>query len=684
MPGLSCKGFWEKNRKNIFFFRLCATSRAPARGGLAAALSGAGPISYDATMSVVTVHTVAKQYGTQVVLSEATFELHAGETVGLVGANGSGKTTLFRLITGELEPDLGTITCSRGLKIGYLPQEPRISPKKTLHEEVGSVFADLLELEEKVHAAADQMAGEQDPQRLAELMATYDRLNDRFVVAGGHTFEARLNEILGGLGFTEADHRLPMSVLSGGQKCRAALAKLLLRDRSLLLLDEPTNHLDIDAVRWLEKFLAGHHGGAVIVSHDRYLLDRLCDRILELERTRVSSYPGNYSNYAKAKHVRTLTQQRQFAQDTVFIKKEQAFIAKHLAGQRTKEAQGRRTRLARRLKAGEFVTENVAREKTTKLSFEQADAGQGCLLRCDGLTKRYDDNVLFENLSFQVQAGQRLGITGPNGTGKTTLLKIVLGQVKAELGQVELDPKRSVGYYEQESATTLDPNRTVLDEFKADYPDRKDEHIRSMLGAYLFSGEDVFKPLGALSGGEQSRVRLAKLIMQSPEMLILDEPTNHLDIASREALESALSDFGGAVIVVSHDRYFLDRIVDHLLVMRKEGCQLYPGHYSYYIDLVEQERTQQQQAKVGRQKKRKAAAQKARPPSTPYDHLDLDEIEERIMARETELTALNERFGDASVYQDLDALALLREKVDEVKQALEDLNTAWEAHVAKM
>jgi len=630
------------------------------------------------------VHTVSKQFGTQGVLSEVTFELHGGETVGLVGANGSGKTTLFRLMVRELEPDLGTITSSRGLRIGYLPQEPRISHGKTLHEEVGSVFADLLELERKVHAAAERMAGEQDHQRLTELMSTYDRLNDRFIAAGGHTFETRLNEILGGLGFAESDHRLQMAALSGGQKCRAALAKLLLRDRSLLLLDEPTNHLDIDAVRWLEKFLAGHHGGAVIVSHDRYLLDRLCDRILELERTRISSFPGNYSNYARTNRVRALTQQRQYAKDTEFIKKERAFIAKHLAGQRTKEAQGRRTRLERRLKAGEFVTENIAQQKTTKLTFEQAEAGQGCVLRCDGLTKRYDDNTLFEDLSFQIQAGQRLGITGPNGTGKTTLLKIVLGQVKPEAGQVELDPKRSVGYYEQESSTTLDPNRMVLDEFKADCPDLRDEQVRSMLGAYQFSGDDVFKPLGALSGGEQSRVRLVKLMMQSPEVLVLDEPTNHLDIPSREALETALSEFGGAVIVVSHDRYFLDRIVDHLLVMRKEGCRLYPGNYTYYIDLIEQERARQQEAKVARQKKRKEAVAKARPLSTPYDHLGMEEIEELILAKETELTELNERFGDSAVYQDLDALAELREKVDEVQQELEALNTAWEARVEDM
>lgn len=541
-------------------------------------------------MAAVTIQGLTRQFGTLVVLDDVSLEFHTGEVVGLIGANGTGKTTLFRLIAGELPPDKGHITRSRGLEIGFLRQEPDVSLERTLHDEVGSVFDDLLALEEKLHHVSGQMAACTDEDKLPELMETYERINARFIAAGGHTFETKLNEILGGLGFVPGDYALPMSILSGGQKCRVVLAKLLLSDRQFLLLDEPTNHLDLDAVRWLEKYLAGHHGGAVIVSHDRYLLDRLCDRIIEVEHKKVTSFPGNYSNYARTKEVRELTQERRFEKDTEFIKKERAFIAKHLAGQRTREAQGRRKRLERRLKAGEFVTEAPRAKRPPKIAFDKVEREAATVVRCDDLAMAYDDNVLFTDLTFQVPAGERFGITGPNGTGKTTLLRIMLSEVTPIDGAVTLDPKLNVGYYAQEHAD-LDPNRTIVDEIRAARTELSKEDARTLLGRYLFTGDDVFKTLGQLSGGEQSRVRLATLILQSPDLLILDEPTNHLDIPSREVLEAALLDFAGTIIVVSHDRYFLDRIVDRLLVLRREGHALYAGNYSFYIEQMERQRT---------------------------------------------------------------------------------------------
>jgi len=295
-------------------------------------------------MAGITIQNVTKQFGTKIVLEDVCAELRPGETVGLVGTNGAGKTTLFRLITGELEPDHGRIIRAKRAAIGYLRQEPDIDGDRTLHEEVGRVFDELLALERKLHGVSERMAHHEPGEKLDVLMEQYERINAQFIAAGGHTFETRLNEILGGLGFSQADQNKRMGALSGGQKCRAALAKLLLEDKPLLLMDEPTNHLDIDAVRWLEKFLAGHRGGAVVISHDRYLLDKLCTRIIEVANRRTTSYPGNYSNYAETKQRRLLTEQRQFEKDQAFIKKERAFIAKHLAGQRTAEAKGRRKR----------------------------------------------------------------------------------------------------------------------------------------------------------------------------------------------------------------------------------------------------------------------------------------------------------------------------------------------------
>ena len=634
-------------------------------------------------MASVAAQNLTMQFGNQVVLENVSFELHAGETAGLVGANGAGKTTLLRLVAGEIQPDKGTITRTRGLEIGFLKQEPDVGLDGTLRDEVGAAFADLLALEERLHNTAERIAACTDSGALSALMETYERINAQFISAGGLRLETKLNEVLGGLGFMPADYTRPMSTLSGGQKCRAALAKLLLGDQHFLLLDEPTNHLDVDAVRWLEKFLVGHRGGAVIISHDRYLLDRLCDRIIEIDRAKTASFPGNYSNYSKTKEIRLLTQQRQFQKDAEFIKKEQTFIAKHIAAQRTKQARGRRKRLERRLKGGEFVTEKPRARRVAGFAFQKTRTEASAVLRCDQLGMRYDEHVLFTDLTFQVPAGARFGITGPNGTGKTTLLKIILGEVLPTGGSYTFDPKLNVGYYAQEH-TCFDPHRPIVEEIRCACPELTEQDARSLLGRYLFSGDDVFKPLGLLSGGEQSRVRLAKLMLQMPDVLILDEPTNHLDIPSLEVLEEALLEFPGMIVVVSHDRYLLDRIVDRLLVIRREGHAIYDGNYSFYVEQVELQRTADKGQQPTARKKRKrdtAADRKAGTGPSPYDRLSVEEIEALIVEYEARLAALNQRFGDPAVYKDRDALIELRRELNAVAEELADVDAVWQERV---
>ena len=620
------------------------------------------------------------------VLTEASLELQAGETVGLVGANGSGKTTLFRLIAGEIQPDKGTITRARGLEIGLLKQDPDISPDRTLHDEVGSAFADLLALERRLHDLSDQMASCTDEAELAELMEGYERVNAQFITKGGHNFETRLNEILGGLGFVSTDYNMPMSQLSGGQKCRAALAKLLLKDPRFLLLDEPTNHLDIDAVSWLERFLAGHHGGTVIISHDRYLLDRLCDRIAEVEGTRVTAYPGNYTIYAKTKALQALTLERQFERDAAFIRKEREFIARNIYARRTKDARGRRKRLERRLEAGEFVTDAPRRVRSAKFRFETSDsssAGQAAdVVRCDEISMRFGDNVLFENLNVRVPIGERFGLTGPNGTGKTTLLRILLGELAPTSGEFALDPRVTVGYYAQEHVT-LELDRTIVEQIRIARPEFSEHDARSYLARFRFTGDDVFKTLGMLSGGEQSRVRLATLILERPDVLILDEPTNHLDIPSRETLEEALLEFPGTIIVVSHDRYFLDRVVDRLLVIRLEGHAIYDGNYSYYVQQIEQEQIAARATKTGvereqRRQRRQLEDDARQTGPSPYDRLSVEELEEMVIERETALAALHERFGTPEVYKDPSILEELKDQIREVEEELSEIDAAWQ------
>lgn len=639
-------------------------------------------------MAAITLQNITKQFGTRIVLQGVNLQLPSGETIGLVGPNGAGKTTLFRMITGQMDPDYGTITRSRGLEIGYLEQEPDVSLERTLHDEVGAAFQELLALEHRIHAVAEEISHHHDQEHLPELLETLDRLNNEFAIAGGHTFEQRLNEILGGLGFSQADYTTPLKALSGGQRCRAALAKLLLTDRPFLLLDEPTNHLDIDAVRWLEKFLAGHKGGTVIISHDRYLLDRVCERIVEVDQARLFLYPGNYSNYVQTKELRALTQERQFEKDSEFIRKERDFIAKHLAGQRSKEAQGRRTRLERQLAAGEFVLSAPAQRRSARIGFQEVDGKGGTILRVDELTMAYGEKKLFSDVTFQVYAGDRLGITGPNGTGKTTLLKIILGQVTALGGSFELDPSKTIGYYSQDHAD-LEPQRSVLAEIQSVSPPLPEQQARSYLGRFLFVGDNVFKTVSVLSGGEQSRLRLAKLILQKPDILILDEPTNHLDIPSREALEDALAEYGGTIITISHDRYFLDRVASRLLVMRPTGHALYPGNYTFYLQQVEQQRTVEQ-AKVEAKKPsapqrsdraKKSSGGSAKPQTSAYDRLSIEELEALVMEKEIELAALNERYGDPAIMRDPEALADLAERIEEATTELAQVDAAWQERV---
>lgn len=628
-------------------------------------------------MGNIVLRDVSKQFGGQVVLRGLSLELSSGEIVGIVGPNGCGKTTLMRLILGQTEPDSGTVTRSRGLDVGYLSQEPELAAERTLHDEVLSAFSDLLGIERRMRELSEEMTHRHErPDELRALMDEYDRLNARFIAAGGYTYEQRLAEIVSGLGFREEDKSLPVRVLSGGQKCRAALAKLLLRESTYLLLDEPTNHLDIDAVRWLEKFLAGHTGGAAIISHDRYLLDRVARRIVALEDGQARGYPGNYSNYVETRERNRLTQERRHEQDQAYIAKEREYVARYGAGQRARQARGRQTRLERQLEDGRFVLAAPAQRRTIDFEFD-VDVQEGrTVIELDALAKSYGDRRLFADLSLAVRSQDRIGITGPNGVGKTTLLRILVGQQAADAGGARIQSTARIGYFAQE-AQELDPAWSVLQAVLDARPELTEQRARSLLGGFLFTGDDVFKRVGQLSGGEQSRVRLIRLMLASPSVLVLDEPTNHLDIPSREALEAALLDYPGAIIAVSHDRYFLDRIATRLLVMRPTGHRLVEGNYSAYIELAESEAA----AAAAKPQPAKRPAAPARPKvgaaRSRLSGLKLVEIEARMEEVRGTIRRCHEQFADPLVYKDGARVAELRAQLDACEAQQAELEAAW-------
>ena len=647
-------------------------------------------------MAVVTLSDIHVAFGPEVVLDRLDLRLHPGEKVGMVGANGSGKSTILRLIVGEIEPDMGKVSKQKSLNIGYLSQETTFGGNRTVTEEMHAGVEHLLKLQREIHAVSAEMeslAGSD----LQAMMKKYDRLCHDFEIAGGYEYEIRIRKTLAGLGFEPDLHHVKTSALSGGQLSRLGLAQVLMLDTDLLLLDEPTNHLDLQATEWLEKFLTGYNGAAVIISHDRCLLDRVACKIVEVENRQARVWNGNYSNYVKTKETERLQQQREHARRVEMVERTLDFIArnKDQEGMRG-TARGRKTRLKRLLKENPDFLDKPSSRKTINFSFDNTDRKSNLVLRCEGLSKSFGNLTLFENLTFDILNGQRIGITGPNGTGKSTFLRLALGQLEPSAGSVRMGKNLRVGYLDQHG-DVLDPSMSVLDEAAGANSKLSSEQVRNRLGAFLFTGDGVFKKCGDLSGGQRNRLMLCKLVLADPDVLIMDEPTNHLDIASREMLEAALEDYTGTMIVVSHDRYFLDRVVDKLIVVgmdelgsrslgKTEFVDAKPA-YSYYASLVSKRIDAQQQntesRAAGPRKRRPASAGSKIRSRTPeelkrFNKYSIEQIEEMIMELEQELACMKERFGDEIIYKNPEQLAELQQSYDAKTTELELLYRAYE------
>jgi ATP-binding cassette subfamily F protein 3 len=519
---------------------------------------------------------ITKSYGGTEVLRGVSFQVNVDEKIGLVGRNGAGKTTVFRVITGAESADTGDLVKINGLKLGLLDQHVDFEAGETVHTAALSAFKEIHDIEAEMRRLEKTM----ETDHSEEVLHKYADLQTAFEHADGFTYAARAESVLLGLGFPTEMWSLETQTLSGGQKNRLGMARLLLSSADVLLLDEPTNHLDVDAVEWLEDFLKDYDKTYVVISHDRYFLDRITNRIIEIDRGTAVTYKGNYSQYLTERELRREQQIREYENQQALINKTQEFIRRNLEGQKTKQAKSRRTLLARMERI-----EAVTSEKSGgNFGLRQVERTGNNVLTTEDLTIGYGTKALAQKLNFSLHRGDALGIIGGNGTGKTTLLKTILGTIRELDGKMHWGTKTNIGYYSQ-NLEDLEPRNEVIQELRRVAPSADNGTLRGFLAKFLFSGEDVFKPVSALSGGEKGRLALAKLIYSQKNVLVLDEPTNHLDIPSRESLENALDEYDGTIITVSHDRFFLDKIANQMLSFEKDGSVVsFDGNYTDFHD----------------------------------------------------------------------------------------------------
>lgn len=526
-------------------------------------------------MSLISVEKVSKSYDNFQVLDQVSFSIEKTDRLGLIGKNGSGKTTLMEILAGRIFDYQGRIQSAKQLRIGYLSQDLELNPDLTVHQEVLQVFNHQQQLEDQM---LELMLELEDHPDNAQLLQKLAQTQDRHEQNGGYQYELSIKQALTGLGFCPVDQGLKTKSLSGGQRNRVALAKILLQDPDLLLLDEPTNHLDIRATEWLEHYLNKVFNGAVLmISHDRYFLDRVVHKVLELRNQQLKIYRGNYSAYLQTKNLEQLTQAREYKKQQKFIAQEEEFIRRNIAGQKTKQAQGRRTKLERleRIQAPESV------DKSMRLQFKPQIRGGNEILHCREVSKQFGQKQIFSGLNCDIHRGDVVGILGANGTGKTTFLRLIRGEQSPSTGVVRTGHNLNFGYIDQE-LSGLDEHSSVIDEVRQMRLRWTESEVRNFLAAFLFVGDEVFKMVADLSGGERSRLLLSKLLLENPNVLLLDEPTNHLDIQARETLEAALMDYSATILMISHDRYFLSKLANKLLIFAEAEVEFYPGTYAEY------------------------------------------------------------------------------------------------------
>ena len=634
-------------------------------------------------MIILSAQHIAKSFGVNAVLRDVCLTVQQGDRIGLVGVNGCGKSTLMRILAGLDAQDGGEISLVRGLRVGYLAQQNMVTSGETVWNELQKVYEQVFAMEKKLRELEDEMAhAHTDAQRFAQLSADYDRLTQRFEEADGYSWKSMVSGVLNGLGFKPAQYDQCVDSLSGGEQTRLCLARLLLQKPDLLLLDEPTNHLDMETLQWLENYLAAYKGSVLVISHDRYFLDHVCTGIVEILMGSSEQYNGNYTRYIAQRQERFESRMRAYEIQQKEIERQQAIIARYRMFNREKSiraAESREKALDRMEKL-----EKPVDERAIRFSFEARRRTGEDVLQLTEISKSFGEKHLFHDLTLRVRAGDRVALIGPNGVGKSTLIKIIVGEEQPDTGFIRYGSNVDIGYYDQHQST-LHADKTALDEIWDRFPQMEQSNVRGALGMFLFTGDDVFKPIHTLSGGEKGRVALTALMLRKDNLLLLDEPTNHLDMDSREVLEDALADFGGTIITVSHDRYFINRIANRIIEMRPDGVTEYIGNYDDYIERknrpvaveVEAGKTKTELEKEKRREKlsRQALRQLK---------IRAQEAEKAVGVKETEIAELEAQMADPSLYSDAQKSADVQRAYQKAQQALQTLYEQWEAAEAAL
>ncbi|KYH34611.1 putative ABC transporter ATP-binding protein YheS [Clostridium tepidiprofundi DSM 19306] len=634
-------------------------------------------------MIVLSCKNVKKSYGINVVLNNITFNVNEGDKLGFVGANGAGKSTLFKILKGELDYDSGDIYIDKSKKLGYLSQHLNLQSDNTIYDEMLLVFRNLLELEKKMkllEAKMNEPYDESNKDYHNKIISDYTKVCDTYEMNGGYTYKAEISRVLKGLGFTENDFDKPINILSGGLKTRAALCKLLLVKPSILLLDEPTNHLDINAIEWLEEYLKAYKGTIIAISHDRYFLDAVTNKTLELINGRIEIYNGNYTKYIDLKKKNFDIQLKAYTLQQKEIKRQEEIIKRFKSFNREKSIRAAESR-QKSLDKVERIDAPDKEYKIKSFSFETQIQSGNDVLHIENLSKSFGSNTLFTDVNIDVKRGDRIALIGENGIGKTTLFNIIMDKIPSDNGIKILGKNVFIGYYDQEQSN-LNPDKTILDEVWDDFPKMNESSVRSALASFLFLGDDIFKKINSLSGGEKCRINLLKLMLSKSNFLLLDEPTNHLDIMSREALEEALLNYDGTVLVISHDRYFLNKIIGKIFELTRYGMKEYLGNYSYYIDKKKRpHRYEAEEVLEGKtktqiklEKKKKRELEKLE----KNKKLQVKNLENDIAELEAYIEELHNKLCLEEIYSNPEKSISVNNKISECETKLQKLYNEWE------